>query len=158
MSYIATKGGPMTWYPTRVLLPVGIVAGLIVGCAHGRAAAPPQPQPSSSTVTADDIARQPTVPLEHLIAGRVAGVRVTQAPGGGISIQIRGRSSFTLSNEPLFVVDGFPITPGPNGTLSWLNPHDIASIEVLKDAVSTAMYGVRGSNGVIVIKTKRSDQ
>jgi len=109
-------------------------------------------------VTAEDIARQPTVPLEQLIAGRVAGVRVTRAPGGGISIQIRGQSSFSLSNEPLFVVDGVPITPGPNGTLSWLNPHDVASIEVLKDAVSTAMYGVRGSNGVIVIKTKRSDQ
>ncbi len=56
------------------------------------------------------------------------------------------------------MVDGFPIKPGPNGTLSWLNPHDIASIEVLKDAASTAMYGVRGSNGVIVIKTKRADQ
>jgi TonB-dependent SusC/RagA subfamily outer membrane receptor len=83
---------------------------------------------------------------------------VTRAPGGGVSVQIRGRSSFSLSNEPLFVVDGVPITPGPHGTLSWLNPHDIASIEVLKDAASTAMYGVRGSNGVIVIKTKRSDQ
>ncbi len=155
----------MIWYPARVLLPVGIVSGLILGCAHGRGTAPrdaaanPAPPPSSpSTVTADDIARQPTVPLEQLIAGRVAGVRVTRAPGGGISIQIRGQSSFSLSNAPLFVVDGVPITPGPNGTLSWLNPHDVASIEVLKDAVSTAMYGVRGSNGVIVIKTKRSDQ
>ena len=155
----------MIWYPARVLLPVGIVAGVMLGCAHGRTAAqrdaaanPAAPPPSSSTVTADDIARQPSVPLEQLVAGRVAGVRVVQAPGGGISVQIRGRSSFLLSNEPLFVVDGFPITPGPNGTLSWLNPHDIASIEVLKDAVSTAMYGVRGGNGVIVIKTKRSDQ
>jgi TonB-dependent SusC/RagA subfamily outer membrane receptor len=109
-------------------------------------------------VTADDIARQPTVSLEQLIAGRVAGVRVTRAPGGGISLQIRGRSSFVLSDEPLFVVDGVPIKPGPNGALSWLNPHDIASIEVLKDPASTAMYGVRGGNGVIVIKTKRSDQ
>ena len=65
MSYIATKGGPMIWYPARVLLPVGIVAGLILGCAHGRAATqrdaaadpdPAPPPPSSSTVTADDIA------------------------------------------------------------------------------------------------------
>jgi len=147
----------MIWYSARVLSPVGIVATLILGCAHG-AANPAPPSLSPSTVTAEDIARQPTVPLEQLIAGRVAGVRVTRAPGGGISIQIRGQSSFSLSNEPLFVVDGVPITPGPNGTLSWLNPHDVASIEVLKDAVSTAMYGVRGSNGVIVITTKRSDQ
>jgi len=154
----------MIWYPTRVLLPIGFVAGLILGCAHGRATAQrevaenPAPPRSPSTVTAEDIDRQPTVPLEQLIAGRVAGVRVTRAAGGGISVQIRGRSSLTLSNEPLFVVDGVPISPGANGTLSWLNPHDIASIEVLKDAVSTAMFGVRGGNGVIVIKTKRSDQ
>jgi TonB-dependent SusC/RagA subfamily outer membrane receptor len=154
----------MIWYPARVLSPVGIVAGLILGCAHGRATAPRDaanpapPPPSHSTVTADDIARQPTVSLEQLVAGRVAGVRVTRAPGGGISVQIRGRSSLVLSNEPLFVVDGVPISPGPNGTLSWLNPHDVASIEVLKDAASTAMYGVRGGNGVIVIKTKRPDQ
>lgn len=151
----------MIWYPARVLLPVGILTGLILGCARGHAATQPEPAanpappPSSSTVTADEIARQPSVPPEQLLAARVAGVRVTRAPGGGISIQIRGRSSFMLSSEPLFVVDGLPITPGPNGTLSWLNPHDIASIDVLKDAASTAMYGVRGGNGVIVIKTKR---
>jgi TonB-dependent SusC/RagA subfamily outer membrane receptor len=143
----------MTSSPSRVLL----LAGIIVACAPVKADRAPSP-PSPSTVTADEIARQPTVSLEQLIAGRVAGVRVTRAPGGGISVQIRGRSSFLLSDEPLFVVDGVPIRPGPNGPLSWLNPHDIASIEVLKDAASTAMYGVRGGNGVIVIKTKRPDQ
>jgi TonB-dependent starch-binding outer membrane protein SusC len=155
----------MTWtrYPAHVLLPIVIVAALFLGCARARgsdeSAAAPSPNPSSpSAVTSDEIARQPTVPLEQLLAGRVAGVQVTRAPGGGISIQIRGQSSFVLSKEPLFVVDGIPITPGPYGTLSWLNPHDVASIEVLKDAASTAMYGVRGGNGVIVIKTKRADQ
>ena len=150
----------MTSYPSRVL-PAAVVVATIAACAHGQreAAQTPAPVPaSSSTVTSEDITRQPGMSLEQLLAGRIAGVRVTRAPGGGISIQIRGQSSFSLSNEPLFVVDGVPITPGPNGTLSWLNPHDVASIEVLKDAVSTAMYGVRGSNGVIVIKTKRSDQ
>ena len=146
--------------PSRVL-PAAVLVATIAACAHGQrdAAQTPAPSPPSpSTVTSEEIARQPNVSLEQLIAGRVAGVRVVRAPGGGISVQIRGRSSLVLSNEPLFVVDGVPITPGPNGTLSWLNPQDIASIEVLKDAASTAMYGVRGGNGVIVIKTKRPDQ
>jgi TonB-dependent SusC/RagA subfamily outer membrane receptor len=107
-------------------------------------------------VTSDEIARQPTVSLEQLLAGRIAGVTVTAAPGGGISVRIGGPKSFLLSSEPLYVIDGVPIEAGPNGTLSWLNPHDVASIEVLKDAASTAIYGVRGANGVIVIKTKGS--
>jgi iron complex outermembrane receptor protein len=96
------------------------------------------------------------VSLEQLLAGRIAGVMVTRAPGGGISVLIHGPSSFFLTDEPLYVVDGVPIEPGRGGTLTWLNPQDIASIEVLKDAPSTAIYGVRGANGVIVIKTKGS--
>src|SRR6266480_1019467 len=76
-------------------------------------------------------------------------------PGGGIAVQIRGPTSLSLSNAPLYVVDGVPIKPGPNGTLSWINPNDIASIEVVKDPAGTAMYGVRGANGVIIITTKR---
>ena len=62
------------------------------------------------------------------------------------------------SNEPLYIVDGTPVLPGPNGGLIGINPRDIASIEVLKDAGSTAFYGLRGSNGVIVIKTKHAPQ
>ena len=150
----------MTSCPSRVL-PAAVLVATIAACAHGQREAgqtPAPPPPSPLTVTSDDIARQPGMSLEQLLAGRIAGVRVTRAPGGGIAVQIRGPTSLSLSNAPLYVVDGVPITPGPNGTLSWLNPHDVASIEVLKDAVSTAMYGVRGSNGVIVIKTKRSDQ
>ena len=152
----------MNWYPARVLPPVCLVAGLILACARGRgsgesaAPSPTPPPPSPSTVTSDEIARQPAVSLEQLLAGRIAGVTVTRAPGGGISVQIRGPTSFLLSNAPLYVVDGVPIEPGPSGTLSWLNPHDVASIEVLKDPSSTAMYGVRGANGVVVIKTKGS--
>jgi TonB-dependent SusC/RagA subfamily outer membrane receptor len=154
----------MTSSPSRVLSVglVGLLVGIVAAC-HGRGAsqseAAPSPAPSpasSSTVTSDEIARQPAVSVEQLLAGRIAGVTVARASGGGISVQIRGPTSFLLSNEPLYVVDGVPIEPGPNGTLSWLNPHDIASIEVLKDAASTALYGVRGANGVIVIKTKGS--
>ena len=146
----------MTSFPSRVL-PAAMLVGSIAACAPAKTDRAPSP-PSPTTVTSDEIARQPAASLEQLLAGRVAGVQVARAPGGGISVQIRGPSSFVLSNEPLFVVDGVPIAPGPGGTLSWLNPHDIASIEVLKDAASLAMYGVRGGNGVIVIKTKRSDQ
>jgi len=153
----------MVWYPARVLPPVGIVAGLILACAHGRAASegaadqsPVAPLPSPSTVTSDELARQPTVSLEQLLAGRFAGVTVTAARGGGISVRISGPTSFYLSQEPLYVVDGLEVEPGPNGSLNWLNPQDIASIEVLKYGASTALYGVRGGNGVIVIKTKGS--
>jgi len=153
----------MTWYPTRVLPPIGLVAGLILGCAHGRGAgdgaalegAVPPPF-SPSTVTSDEIARQPAMSVEQMLAGRVAGVTVTRAPGGGVSVRISGPTSFYLSNEPLYVVDGLEVPPGPNGMLAWLNPRDIASIEVLKYGASTALYGVRGANGVIVIKTKGS--
>ena len=150
----------MTWYPTRVLASVCIIAGVILGCAHGRDIeaeqnpSPAPPRPSPSTVTSDDIPGPPTVSLEQLLAGRIAGVAVTRAPAGGISVLIRGPSSFYLSHQPLYVVDDVPIEPGPNGTLSWLNPQDIASIAVLRDPSATAIFGVRGANGVIVIKTK----
>ena len=147
----------MTSYPWRVLRAAVLVA-TIAACAHGQreAAQTPAPVPaSSSTVTSEDITRQPGMSLEQLLAGRIAGVRVTRAPGGGIAVQIRGPTSLSLSNAPLYVVDGVPIKPGPNGTLSWINPYDIASIEVVKDPAGTAMYGVRGANGVIIITTKR---
>jgi iron complex outermembrane receptor protein len=91
---------------------------------------------------------------EELLAGRFPGVEVYRAPGG-IAVRIRGSSSVYGSNEPLYVVDGMPIDPGPGGALVGINPSDIEKIEVLKDAGSTAQWGVRGANGVIVIKTKR---
>ena len=92
--------------------------------------------------------------VEELFQGRFAGVRVYEAPGG-IMVRIRGGSgSINGSNDPLYVLDGFPYTPGPDGLVS-LNPGDIAKIEVLKDATSIAEYGVRGANGVVKITTKR---
>lgn len=87
--------------------------------------------------------------------GRVPGVLVERAPGGGVAIRIRGAASFYASTQPLYVLDGAAIDPGPNGALTGLNPHDIATIQVLKDPADTAIYGVRGANGVIVITTKR---
>jgi len=103
-------------------------------------------------------------------------VQVTQAssaPGGGMSIRIRGGSSVNGNNEPLYVIDGFPVennpaadgdptnggrvNTAPTNPLAALNPSDIASIEILKDASATAIYGSRGANGVVIITTKRGD-
>jgi TonB-linked SusC/RagA family outer membrane protein len=87
------------------------------------------------------------------LSGRAAGVQVVQnngSPGGGVSVRIRGTNSIQGSNEPLYVVDGFPFSGNPN----LLNNADIESIEVLKDASATAIYGSRGANGVVLITTK----
>jgi TonB-dependent SusC/RagA subfamily outer membrane receptor len=150
----------MTSFSSHAVLPVGLVVGLAVGCAHSgatRQTSPPPPQ--GSVVTSEDIDRTPPAgPIEAVLEGRVAGVEVTRTAGGGIAVRIRGVSSFLGSNEPLYVLDGTPIQPGPGGSLTGINPHDIASIEVLKNPADIAIYGVRGANGVIVIKTKGARQ
>ena len=88
---------------------------------------------------------------------KAAGATILRvAPNnGGISIQIRGPSSFYGSNEPLYIIDETPITAAPGGVLIGINPHDIESIKVLKDPAETGVYGMRGANGVILITTKR---
>src|SRR3984957_3520570 len=106
-----------------------------------------------SSVTADQIAKVPVTTLDQALQGRSPGVQVTNndgAPGGGVQVQIRGVGSLG-SNDPLYVVDGYPISGG----LNTLNPSDIASIEVLKDASAAAIYGNRAANGVVIITTKR---
>jgi TonB-dependent SusC/RagA subfamily outer membrane receptor len=91
--------------------------------------------------------------VEEVMAGRFAGVRVMRVPGG-MTIRIRESGSVNGSGEPLYVVDGTPIEPGPGGLL-FLNPDDVARIEILKDIGATSLYGVRGANGVVLITTKR---
>ena len=98
---------------------------------------------------------------EQLIRGKVPGVQVVESgePGGGINIRIRGGTSVTASSEPLFVVDGVPLEFGGGlsagrNPLNFINPEDIANVTVLKDAASTAIYGSRGANGVVLIETK----
>jgi TonB-linked SusC/RagA family outer membrane protein len=106
------------------------------------------------SIAAKDLAETPITRPDQMIQGRSSGVQVTQtnsAPGGNISIRIRGTNSINSSNEPLFVVDGFPGA----GDLNTINPQDIESIEILKDASSTAIYGSRGANGVVLITTKK---
>ena len=121
---------------------------------------------ATSVVKAAEIVQQPITTVEQGIRGRLAGVQVVQssgAPGAGVSIRVRGLTSFAGGNEPLYVIDGIPLfnndVRGLNG-ISSLNPNDIESIEVLKDASSTAIYGSRAANGVVQITTKggRSSQ
>lgn len=123
---------------------------------------------SVSSIKSEDIQRSPVTSLDQAIQGKAAGVQVSQAssaPGGRVLIRVRGGNSLSSSNEPLYVVDGFPVSAGGsaggNGTaqnpLATLNTADIASIEILKDASATAIYGARGANGVVLITTKRGD-
>jgi TonB-dependent SusC/RagA subfamily outer membrane receptor len=152
----------MTSFAMRALLSCGLIIGLSSGCAHRNnpaAGAPPpaSTSPPSATVTADDIARAPGQSVEQVLMGRFPGVEVTRTPDGGFAVRIRGGSSIRSGNVPLYVLDGVAIDPGPNGYLTGVNPNDIASIQVLKEPAETALYGLRGANGVIVIETKRPD-
>lgn len=106
-----------------------------------------------SSVSAAQIEKTPVTTIEQVLQGRTPGVQVTNndgAPGGTVSVQIRGVGSFGV-NEPLYVVDGYPLTGG----LSNLNTNDIATMDILKDASATAIYGNRAANGVVIITTKR---
>ena len=148
----------------RVTLSGVLLVGLTLGCI-GNVRPPvndmPDPSPTralvGTTVTAEDLERSPSQSIEQALQARVPGVMITRTPDGGISVRIRGATTINGSTEPLYVIDGLPIQPGPGGSLVGINPHDIASIEVLKDAASLAFYGVRGANGVILIKTKHSN-
>jgi TonB-dependent SusC/RagA subfamily outer membrane receptor len=116
----------------------------------------PQPETgrAGQVVTAKDVSNTPSGSVEKTLEGRFPGVVLLKTPSGGISIRIRGAASVNGQNAPLYIIDGSPVEPGPDGDLPGLNPYDIESIKVLKDAANTTMYGVRGANGVIVIKTK----
>lgn len=110
---------------------------------------------SVSNVKSEKLLERPATTVEQALAGKVAGVNISTnsgRPGGRTNIQIRGYSSINASSTPLYVVDGI-IWQG--GGLDAINPNDIESIDVLKDASSTAIYGTRGSNGVIIITTKK---
>ncbi|MDO9275692.1 MAG: SusC/RagA family TonB-linked outer membrane protein, partial [Lutibacter sp.] len=119
---------------------------------------------SVAAVTAKDFNKGNIVTPASLIQGRVAGVDIVSdgAPGGGSTIRIRGGSSLGASNDPLIVIDGLPISNstvgGSTSVLSSINPNDIESFSILKDASATAIYGSRASNGVIIITTKKGKQ
>lgn len=121
-----------------------------------------------SSVGAEQIENLPTPSVDQMIQGRAAGVQISAnsgTPGGGMFVRVRGTTSITAGSDPLYVVDGIPITTSPleaegvggqqTSPIADLNPADIQSIEVLKDASATAIYGARAANGVVIITTKR---
>lgn len=110
---------------------------------------------SSSSISGDQAAKQDrgATDLHELLRGNVSGVDVFKTAGGGVRVQIRGPRSIFGSSEPLYVVDGVSVQPTSNGRFPWVQPSNIESITVLKGS-EASIYGVRGANGVIVIRTK----
>ena len=145
---------PMTSSSSHVLSVLGLSLALVTGCKSAQRAENDSPPPPRPDVTSEDIERAPAQSVEEILKGRVAGVTVTQGQGG-LAVRIRGVTSIYGNNEPLYVLDDVPINPGPGGVLAGIGPYDIESIKVLKDPAETALYGMRGANGVILIKTKR---
>lgn len=127
---------------------------------------------SVSSLKEKDMKGGPTASFDQMLNGKIAGVQVIQnsaEPGGGISVRVRGASSINAGTSPLYVIDGLPLdnstavsgsgaefnaSSAPKNPLSSINPEDIESIEILKDASATAIYGARGANGVIMVTTK----
>ncbi len=150
------------------LRPVAAVLSTVVATGYGSSR---RATVSNAIASVDSSAFEsvPVVSIDNALQGRVPGVQVMQnsgEPGGGVSVRIRGPASLNAGSQPLYVIDGVPMLQGTfeqiTGTsgqrmspISGINPDDIASIDVLKDAAAAAIYGSRGSNGVIVITTKR---
>ena len=108
-----------------------------------------------SVVSTQDVENRPLISAASILQGKAAGVQVVQPsgmPGTALSVRVRGATSVQASNEPLYVVDGIP-----TDDISNLSTEDIASMQVLKDASSSAIYGARAANGVVLINTKRGD-
>jgi len=119
---------------------------------------------SITSVKAEEFNRGFIVSADQMLTGKVAGVQITSAggaPGSGATIRIRGGASLSATNDPLFIIDGVPVDnngiSGVRNPLSTINPNDIESYTILKDASSTAIYGSRASNGVIIITTKKGN-
>jgi TonB-dependent starch-binding outer membrane protein SusC len=118
-----------------------------------------------ASVSSSDINNIPIASMQGALTGKAAGVQITQINGkveGGVKMRIRGVSSISSSQEPLYVIDGMPlinddesVSEAPINPLISLNPNDIESIQILKDASSAAIYGARGTNGVVLITTKQ---
>ena len=139
----------MIFSSQRAALCICLVTGL--GCASRNLGPEPSHDP---IVTAEDIEKSPSESIEKILQAKVPGLIVTRLPNGGLALQIRGPSSINSSNMALYVIDDVPVEPLPGGQLP-INPHDIESIRVLKNPADIGIYGMRGSNGVILITTKK---
>jgi TonB-linked SusC/RagA family outer membrane protein len=152
---------------TFALRPIAVQLSEVVSIGYGTSSRRDVTSAVAS-VSATDIENKPLAGIESAIQGKMAGVQVTNNagnPGNGISIRVRGPASVNAGNQPLYVLDGVPIIQEDYGQLgmggqdvtsiSSLNPDEIESIDVLKDAAAAAIYGSRGSNGVVLITTKR---
>ena len=162
--------GP-TSYPSWVF--VALALSFLTACATTRSAEEGQPEEvetgyigygsvdkdhqagSVTTISSEDLKVVNTKTLAEML-GRISGIRVMERPGGEISVRVRGTNSILAGEEPLWVIDGMVIQSGLG--LSGINPNSIESISVLKNAGETAIYGSRGANGVILIKTKKGSK
>ena len=149
--------------PALVLL-AGVLVSLGSGCASKSTTSEAEPEIARQTDsvsvfagTSQEVQKRPEESVLTVLQGRTSGAIVSMSPSGAISVLIRGAGSFYGASQPLYVVDGVPVRPGPGGTLAGLNPYDIVSIRVLKGPPETTLYGVRGANGVVVIKTRQPD-
>ena len=160
----------------RALAMIAGLLCLLAACGTGRAEPEAAPHPdsvsshdtnrtrryatgASGVIGEKELDRMRVARVEELIQGRVPGVHVIRGPDGDFSIRIRGAHSFRGSDEPLYVIDGMPLGQGRTlgSALIGIAPHDIARIEILKDASAAAAYGSRGANGVVLITTRRRE-
>ena len=148
-----TVGAQSTLNVTLTVSEKGLQEVVVVGYGEQRKS---DVTGATSTVSAKEIAKRPLVRVEQALQGTTSGVVVASSsgqPGRGLSVRIRGSNSITGSNDPLYVIDGFI-----GGNIESINPNDIESLEILKDASATAIYGSRGSNGVVLITTKSGQE
>ena len=149
------------WSRSRRTLGCTLATLLLATGCRPLSARPEAPAPMASSASNASVGRdesqQTFSRIEELIEGRAPGIQVLRKSDGTYALRIRGVSSPSSRNEPLIVIDGAPATAGgpSSSALAMVNPQDVLKIEVLKDAASTAFYGMRGGNGVIVITTRQ---
>jgi len=132
--------------------PLTVALLLLAACSSNRSSGPRPasgPHGAGIVITAADIERSPGMPLEQILLARVPGLTIARTDDGQRVITLRG-----AGREILVVLNGVPLAPNGSGNLNAINPRDIESITVLRDAASTSTYGSRGANGVLLIRTK----